>query len=161
MLCTFILLQFTVHYMDRGQGRPVKSLGRLMGPVGVVIIVAPVHHISWAAIRAGLRNYVGHLMGWAERHMRSSHVKGRGTARLIKFSKFSVRPGLVHLMFIILGLARPGPLYLQIVGPARPITCSKFSARPGPAHDNFHVDRIFSLPLQYNDYAPFFLELDR
>ena len=53
--------------MGHGPGRPVKHVGGLMGTVDVVVVVAVVHHVSWAAVRAGPSKHIGPLMGRAER----------------------------------------------------------------------------------------------
>ena len=45
---------------------PAKHVGSLMDTVDVVA-VAVLHHISWAAVRAGLLKHMGRLMGRAER----------------------------------------------------------------------------------------------
>ena len=54
--------------MGHGPGHPVKEhVGGLMGTVDAVVVVAVVHHISWAAVRAGPSKHMGRLMGRAER----------------------------------------------------------------------------------------------
>ena len=53
--------------MGHGPGHPVKEhVGGLMGTVDAVVVVAVVHHISWAAVRAGPSKHMGRLMGRAE-----------------------------------------------------------------------------------------------
>ena len=42
-------------------------MGGLTGTVDVVVVVAIVHYISWAAVRAGPSKHMGRLMGRAER----------------------------------------------------------------------------------------------
>ena len=57
--------------MGRGPGRTIKHVGRLMGTVDAVVVVvvvaSVVHHMSWAAARAGPSKHVGPLMGRTER----------------------------------------------------------------------------------------------
>ena len=53
--------------MGHCPGRLVKYVGGLMGTMDVVVVEAVVHHISWAAVRAGPSEHMGHLMGRAER----------------------------------------------------------------------------------------------
>ena len=53
--------------MGHGPARPVKNVVGLMGTVDVVVVVAVVHHTSWAAVRAGPSKHMGRLMGRAER----------------------------------------------------------------------------------------------
>ena len=50
--------------MGHGPGRP-KHVGGLMGTVDVVV-VAVIHAISWAAVRAGPSKHMGRLMGRVE-----------------------------------------------------------------------------------------------
>ena len=42
-------------------------MGGLMGTVHVVVVVAMLHHITWAAIQAGPSKHMGRVMGRAER----------------------------------------------------------------------------------------------
>ena len=51
--------------MGDGPGRPSKHLGGLIGTVDVLVVIAVVHHISWAAVRTGPSKH----MGQAERPM--------------------------------------------------------------------------------------------
>ena len=53
--------------MGHGPARPVKHVGGLMGTVDVVEVLAVVHHMSWAAVRAGPSKHMGRLMGRPER----------------------------------------------------------------------------------------------
>ena len=46
---------------------PSKHVGGLMGTVDVVVVLTVAHHISWAAVQAGLSKLMGRLMGRAER----------------------------------------------------------------------------------------------
>ena len=46
---------------------PSKHVGGLMGTVDVVVVVAVVHHISWAALRADPSKHMGRFVGRAAR----------------------------------------------------------------------------------------------
>ena len=87
------------------------------------VVVAVVHHISWAAVRAGPSKHMGRLMGRAERPYRA-HI-----------SWAAARPGPSN--FERMGRGPTQPItFLIFHGPARPINFSKVSARPGPAQAN-------------------------
>ena len=88
---------------------PPKHVGGIMGMVDVVVVVAVVHHISWAAVRVGPSKHVVRLMGRAERPIQSPHLMGRGPARPIKFREHEPRPGPAHQIFRGWATARPGP----------------------------------------------------
>ena len=66
-----------------------------MGTVDVVV-VSVIHHISWAAVRAGPSKHMSRLMGRAERPIESPHFMGRGPARPIKFGEVGPQPGPAH-----------------------------------------------------------------
>ena len=115
-------------------------MGRLMGTVDVVVvllIVAVVHHISWAAVRAGSSNtwaaswagrsraYRSHISWAAARPGPSKFDRmGRDPARPIRFRQDGPRPDPAHQFF---NFSRPGS--------ARPVTIFR-SARPCPAQTN-------------------------
>ena len=80
-----------------------------MGLVDVVIVVAAVHHLSWAVARARRRKRLGHFMGWAKRPIRSPHLLGRSPARSIIFRVDGSRAGPARQNFISWAAVQPGP----------------------------------------------------
>ena len=109
--------------MGHGPVRPIKHVDGLMGTVDVVlVIVAVVHHISWAAVRPGPSKHMRRLMGLAERPLSSPHLMSRGPARPIKISEDRPRLGPAHHIFKRL---RPG----------LPVTIFR-STQLGPAEAN-------------------------
>ena len=117
------------------------------------------HHISWAATRAGPAKRVRCLMGCAERPIGSQHLMGRVPARPISFEMMGRWPGLVHPLkrFQTMGRGPAEPIKILDGGPqpspahsifevSRPGSVHhffKFSARPGPAH---HIFKMFGPP---------------
>ena len=128
-----------------------------------VVIVAVVHHISWATARAkthwrphghGGRSssssstphltgndpgrpvkHMGRLMGRAVRPIQSPHLMGRGPARPIKFRD----DGPSNFERVGRGPTQPTHFRILTARPGRAHHFSKVSARPGPARHNFQI----------------------
>ena len=105
------------------------------------VVVAVVHHISWAAVRAGPSKHMGRLMGRAERPYRAHISWAAARPGPSNFERMGRGPTQPITFLIFHGPARPGPPIFSKIStrPARPIIFSKVLARPGRARHNFQI----------------------
>ena len=101
-----------------------------------VVVVAVVHHISWATARAGPSKRVGGLMGTVDIVVVVVVVVVVTVLRYISWA--AVRAGPSKHVGRLMGRAeRPRAHISWAAAPARPINFSEDGSRPDPAHQIF------------------------
>ena len=108
--------------------------------VCVEVVVAVVHHISWAAVRAGPSKHMGRVMDQAERPIYSLHLMGSGPGRPVKtHGPLHGAGGAAYIQPTSHG-ALPGPDQISrgwAASRPSPSYSQTLTARPGPGHQNF------------------------